>query len=729
MILNYQVSRSSPRERVKYLIEGLDGKRERVEVLDGDPELFVELAEKNPYSVKMHNFLISFAESREELMLKLMQQGKTVEELYEEIFSLLFPKEYYEREGLNILAVAHGDTDNYHIHLTVENYDYTNGKSLYVPRTKTELEFYRALEKYISAKYGLSFSVRPISTGKAGVEKVKKILEERKSYKSKTKDEVKEEITNHLVKLALTGEIRSREELIAYLGSIEGVEIRRIGKNYVSFEHNGEKYRLKGGIYDEERFEEVISRIKGEREDFSEVARVFEGIRRRRSEIIARRRKHTQTRSPQPIQRKCERIGLGGEESQKLDDCFISDRVRIRSLLSGDTSETQLNFPSLQAGGSGESRVSSRVSLLRERDSSSRWGLNPITAKWRKVEMFRRELNELREEEIRLLKQLDPEEVLRALGISDYRKGETCLRMSSPIREGDENPSFAVFWGDKVGYWVYYDYATGWMGSSIDLWMEVNRVDYVEAVKQMREYFGINLLEKHSVRGFIDAKVKLKVRRRAESKRQEEKRKNFTHRIVSVGEVRDERLLRYLRERGIKRIPQWLREIHYEHTATGRKYFGVAVKNASGAWSVRSTGGKYFVPERPGQEQTFSLVERGGKSLLVVEGLFDALSFEQLGVKSDILILNGVGNVKKFVNSEVFKRYSSVILALDNDDAGMEAEEEISEGLIEKGYPTERIYAYRYEGSDPNESLLLGRLAKGRLESLNTPSLFPRLRP
>ena len=215
MILNYQVSRSSPRERVKYLIEGLDGKRERVEVLDGDPELFVELAEKNPYSVKMHNFLISFAESREELMLKLMQQGKTVEELYEEIFSLLFPKEYYEREGLNILAVAHGDTDNYHIHLTVENYDYTNGKSLYVPRTKTELEFYRALEKYISAKYGLSFSVRPISTGKAGVEKVKKILEERKSYKSKTKDEVKEEITNHLVKLALTGEIRSREELIA----------------------------------------------------------------------------------------------------------------------------------------------------------------------------------------------------------------------------------------------------------------------------------------------------------------------------------------------------------------------------------------------------------------------------------------------------------------------------------------------------------------------------------
>ena len=296
MILDYQVSKSSPAERVKYLLEGVKGTRDKnkVDILDGNPELFTKIAMKNPYSVKTHNYLISFAESKEELERKLAKKGRTIEELYEEIISFLLPAEYYPREALNVLAVAHSDTDNFHIHLTVENFDHQSQKSLYIPRAKKELNFYRALEKYINAKYGLDFKVRARSRGKTGAEKIKKILEERGTYRSKTRDEIKEEITQHLTELILAGEIFSRDEIVAYLASIDGIEITREGRNYISFRYEGlgkKPLKLKGGIYDRERFQEVVDGLRGKKPDYEEVAQLFETVRQERESLIKKRRK------------------------------------------------------------------------------------------------------------------------------------------------------------------------------------------------------------------------------------------------------------------------------------------------------------------------------------------------------------------------------------------------------------------------------------------------------
>ena len=748
MILDYQVSKSSPAERVRYLLEGAKGTRDKnkVDILDGNPELFIEIAMKNPYSVKTHNYLISFAESKEELERKLAKQGKTIEELYEEILSFLLPVEYYPRESLNILAVGHADTDNYHIHLTIENFDHENQKSLYIPRAKRELDFYRSLEKYINAKYGLDFRVRARNKGKTGAEKIKKILEERKNYKSKTRDEVKEEITNYLTELVLIGEINSREELVAYLGAIEGIEIKRIGKNYISFDYEGQRYRLKGGIYDEERFREVVNGLKGERENFEEVAQLFETVRRERENLIGKRRKRRPdigkgiSISLQPSNEPSDerRLGKLGEENRRSKGTWMD--YNSLDWLTADYdrySPIQTSFwrdelsSSLQADSSGRTEIS----LLR-----SGWQ-SGLLGKWEKMESIstekyadsysirklkelvkmRKDLREVRQQEIQLLKEIDPEEVLNALGIDDYREMDGYLLMSSPIREGDEHPSFAIFWGDKRNCWIYCDYGIRWAGSSIDLWQKVRNLDYVDAVREMRETFGINLLEQE--KDLKELKRKVKERIEKQRKEQKEKRKKLkpkeealnkiAYRILEVkGRITNPKLLDYLKKRGIHRIPSWLSEIRYKHLPTGKEYYGLAVKNYSGAWNVRSAleKGKYVVYENPEQRQTFTWIVRrkGNKKVAIVEGMFDALSLEQIARKDDydIIILNGVGNYIDLLKEQILENYKTVILALDNDEAGRRLEEILIERFEVEGKIVKEL-AFT-TGKDLNECLVKG---------------------
>jgi len=745
VIIDRQVGRSSPKKRVEYLLFGTDGNRDtsKVDILDGDPELFTQIAEKNPYKTKTYNFLISFAESKEELQRKLERQGKTIEELYEEVISFLLPAEYYPREALNILAVGHADTDNYHIHLTVENYDHLNGKTLYIPKTKAEVEFYRALEDYINIKYDLDFRVKARSTGKAGIEKIKRILKDRGTYKDKTRDEVKEEITQHLTEMVLSGEIESREELIEALLEIPGLEIKRIGKSYISFEFQGQRYRLKGGIYDEGRFHRVREELTGVKRDKADVERVFSEALQKRTEQVKTRRKSYDigalgTRMEFPHR------GVGPERDQTilgrnrgelcelketpldsngspLDRCFALDWA---SAIKSSLQANQRVFSSLRVSNDnqrtevlsdkGHNRLLAwreRVGKIRSEEDMYSYEVKLLEKKMKVREL----LNEIRKKEIQLLKELDPEEVLSALGI-EYRKMNGYLLMHSPIREGDEHPSFTAFYGD-VGYWVYKDHATGWSGSSIDLWMAVRNVDYVTAVREMRETFGIDLYDNSPDLELVKKKILELLK--SERDRQREKRrklnsdKEFTEKLAFkvleiTNEITDPELRVYLKKRGIKRIPKWLKQVRYLHLPTQREYTGLAVENDSGALNVRTLRGKgkYVIFTEPTQSQTYSLIRRAlnNRKLVVVEGLFDALSLEQVAPQSDydILILNGVNNLPKTIQNGVYEAYNTVIIALDNDPKGSDTMELLKRALRGR-YEVKKL---NYEGKDLNEWLV-----------------------
>jgi hypothetical protein len=693
---------------VRYLTE-----REKAEVIDGNAELFEKLARTNPYKTKTYNFLISFKESKEELERKLARQGKTIRELYEEVFSYIFPPEFYERESLNVLAVGHYDTEHYHIHLTVENRDYARGKSLYIPFTKNEVEFYRALERYISAKYGLSLGMRMHSKGKSGVEKVKQILEQRGEYKEKTRDEVKEEITHHLTEQILWGRINSREELILYLARVEGIEIKRVGRNYISFEYEGERYRLKGGIYDEERFKEIRRALTGTGKNLEEVGQLFERVRRERERFIARRLQRTHQGVAQRPEQGNERTvattptaDTGDKRAIVLGNCG-SNSARVSSGHRAVChSEVNLNLPSF------------RVVGKRKKSACST-----------QLERVIRLIEERREEELRYLKEvLDPREVLSYLGV-EYKEMGGYLLARSPIREDDTEPSFSVFWDDRSGCWRWKDHGTGESGTMIDLWMRVRNLDYVDAVKEMREIFIYDRVAPTTL-----GELKEFVNKQSESSSRL-KEKKITHAVVRVGSV--EKMREYLKKRGIREIPEWLNEVEYIHLESGKRYVGVGVRNLSGAWNIRSEGGKYVVRESPEQGQTFSLIRRGenNKKLIVVEGLFDALSLEQVRRKKDydIVVLNSTENSEEFVHSGIAHEYDRLILALDNDDAGIIAKQRIVDGLYEQGFSGE-ILELEYEGKDLNDALVKGLLTHDKVGTAPIyPSYHlgfgPRLRP
>ena len=764
MIVNLQTGKS-PKVRVSYLLHGTKGNRDpsTVDILQGNADLFTQIAEQNPYKTKTFNILISFAESKEELECKLALHGKTIRDLYEEIFSYLFPPELYPPESLNVLTIGHSDTDNYHIHLTVENMDHERGRSLYIPKNRQELKFYRALEGFVSAKYGLEYSVSPQNKGKAGVEKIKRIIEERiieeqilegqilegrGTYRSKTKDEVKEEITNFLLTLIASGEINSREELVAYLKSIDGVEITRAGKSYITIKYGNERIRLKGGIYDEERFREVKREIEGRGKPLEELEGVFERVRHRRNEGIRKRRKPKQPekgllpanegshdrefREPGIVHIRTERRTkeIRTERRTKetwLDSSFSLDwATAVNSLSNSQIWEGDLypfqadNDDKRQALLSGQRRSGNIPEYKRNMASdecspSMHTSRSIAEQQLRELEKMREELMEIRRLEIELLKELDPEKVLSALGVEDYKEMNGYLLMHSPIRDDDRHPSFTVFYGTDVGYWIYKDHATGWKGSSIDLWQAVRNVDYITAVQEMRETFDLNLLERSHLTQSLKRAIGERIKRQRAEQREKRQKLNsdreFTeklaHRILEVSDkITRPELLKYLKKRGIERIPAWLKQIRYFHIPTQREYYGLAVQNYSGAWNVRSTKGKYVILEEPSQKQTFSWIKRdeNNTKIAIVEGLFDALSLEQLATKRDydIVILNGVNNANNLLNSGILDQYETVVLLLDNDQEGIRTAEFLKERLE---YEAKEVKEVVYKGKDLNEYL------------------------
>ena len=172
-----------------------------------------------------------------------------------------------------------------------------------------------------------------------------------------------------------------------------------------------------------------------------------------------------------------------------------------------------------------------------------------------------------------------------------------------------------------------------------------------------------------------------------------------TVKILEVKEVSHPALKKYLKERKIEKIPGWLRELHWE--VKGKRFFGVGTRTITGSWTVRNRLGKWNIRESSNQRHSYSLIEKGSPYLAVFEGLFDALTWEQLEMKeTDILILNSVSNLERSL--EVFKKYEVLILGLDNDDSG-----NLTHRKIEKLLP-DRTMTLFFRAKDLNDAMCTG---------------------
>jgi len=144
------------------------------------------------------------------------------------------------------------------------------------------------------------------------------------------------------------------------------------------------------------------------------------------------------------------------------------------------------------------------------------------------------------------------------------------------------------------------------------------------------------------------------------------KKSNFKDEFVSVTDkITDIELLAYLRERRIFSIPHWLKQVTLKRGKFLNQYVGL--KNLSGGYNLRNAKFK------KGFEKTDITVAQKGNSgrIVVVEGLFDALSWYQYYKNDTIVILNSTSNIKKFI--EIAKKKDNqdkYILAFDNGIGG-----------------------------------------------------------
>jgi len=214
--------------------------------------------------------------------------------------------------------------------------------------------------------------------------------------------------------------------------------------------------------------------------------------------------------------------------------------------------------------------------------------------------------------------------------------------IKAPYRE-DNSPSFQIYRSGNS----FQDYSNGEKGGVVELVRLMNHNPNL-TVKEALNIFDnvVGNEPKQFDKKYTDFDPK-------------KKKTNFKDENIT-----DLELLAYLRERKILSIPHWLKQVTLKRGKFTNNYVGL--KNLAGGYNLRS---KKF---KKGFEKNHITVAQLGDSgrIVVVEGLFDALSWWQYYRNDTIIILNSTSNIKKFIDIAKKKPPRKYILAFDNGIGG-----------------------------------------------------------
>lgn len=292
------------------------------------------------------------------------------------------------------------------------------------------------------------------------------------------------------------------------------------------------------------------------------------------------------------------------------------------------------------------------------------------------------------------LKTIPPEILLPILGISHRTVGNRI--MATAVYRDERTASISV--QEKGGRYLWFDFGDDRKkGSWIDLVMAVKGFNYIEALK------FLNKIENAEIPAY---------KNKDNNTEKKQNRKNEI-KIISVGNITDAGLIKYLNSRVIKSVPDWLLQINYEVIVikTNKKYLNSAlcIKNIKGGYAIRNPRFKMFIGPA-----AFTYINNNAEIIVVVEGFFNALSlYEMYEIKNksfDILILNSTNNLNDNA-IDILKTYRNVVLALDPDNAGAEAENKIINKLKLTGTET-GIFKLKFQGRDLNDELIARNLKK-----------------
>lgn len=251
----------------------------------------------------------------------------------------------------------------------------------------------------------------------------------------------------------------------------------------------------------------------------------------------------------------------------------------------------------------------------------------------------------------------------------------------SPIRDGDENPSFKI---DTVkNLWFDHGAATG--GNIIDLVREICSCDVRDALQHLEKtglYSPALPKPKTSApmsRGDAYRPLPLPEKSAVEG----EKEKSGAFELVSQNTLQHPALLQYLTKRGIDHdvARKYLREIEFKGPQSSGKYFALGYPSGDG-FEARNALFKGFVGT--GKAVTFHDMPDATR-LQVFEGFMDFLSYLSKDKPAQpvgaVLVLNTTNLWQRALPYINDSRFDEVRLYLDNDGAGNAATRKLFESV------------------------------------------------
>jgi len=268
-----------------------------------------------------------------------------------------------------------------------------------------------------------------------------------------------------------------------------------------------------------------------------------------------------------------------------------------------------------------------------------------------------------------------------------YKKTQNGFIMKSPLRT-DNNPSFYVFKDKSSQNWVYKDFSSQEMGDNLDLYMQVNSTDFNTALEDLSKYINQSPTLQESEITISTGTDKLL--------------KNMNDvqivagNMIKLSNIYFDPLKKMLNDRKILKVPNWLKQIrNLVHNS-----FNLCIETIKKSFSLRGNRSfKGFLGIG-----AISHINNNANRTTIVEGMFDALSlYQEHDNDLSYIILNSVSNWEGIKQLKLDEQ--EVIIYLDNDNAGQETSELISQYCKDQGLDHHVIFPIK---KDINEDLIKG---------------------
>lgn len=272
------------------------------------------------------------------------------------------------------------------------------------------------------------------------------------------------------------------------------------------------------------------------------------------------------------------------------------------------------------------------------------------------------------------IKQISIRDYLALRGIEPKQQNTRYGLYLSPLRE-EHSPSFKVDYAQNL----WYDFGLGEGGSIIDLVMQLERCDFVQAVRLLNSGESTKVIAPAPSSGSLTVPAL---------------------RILFDAPLRHPALVGYISSRGIAPTVTsvYCREVRYE--INGRFFFAIGFQNDAGGWELRS---KHF--KGGSSPKHITTIDNHADTCIAFEGFMDFLSYLSLKQAErlciDAVVLNSVVNLPKAI--PFLERHPTIHAFFDNDEAGRGATAEL-ERSCSNSTVVDQAYHYR-EHNDLNDYL------------------------